>query len=106
MNVDTFVRELESLGVRLWEEEGKLRFRAPSGVITDERREVLRAHKDAVLASLRGGSAIVPDPDTWYEPFPLTDVQAAYLVGRNRGLPFGGVGCHAYGELTFDEIDP
>ncbi|GAA1943673.1 hypothetical protein GCM10009837_82140 [Streptomyces durmitorensis] len=31
-------------------------------------------------------------------PFPLTDVQRAYLMGRQAGQPLGGTGCH----MTFE----
>lgn len=34
------------------------------------------------------------------KPFPLTDVQYAYKIGRADGEELGGVGCHAY--LEFD----
>ena len=40
-----------------------------------------------------------------FEPFPLTDVQMAYVLGRGEAHAYGGVGCHGYGELRFDEID-
>ncbi|MDN9011168.1 non-ribosomal peptide synthetase [Brevibacillus laterosporus] len=32
-------------------------------------------------------------------PFALTDVQYAYLIGRQDDQPLGGVGCHAYLEI-------
>ena len=47
MNVSELVDALESLGVQLWEESGQLHFRAPSGVITEERRKALRDRKQA-----------------------------------------------------------
>ena len=34
------------------------------------------------------------------KPFPLTDVQYAYWVGREDNQVLGGIGCHAY--LEFD----
>src|SRR5690606_33826597 len=39
---------------------------------------------------------IVPDPERADEPFPLTDVQQAYLVGRSGTLDLGQVSCHVY----------
>lgn len=36
------------------------------------------------------------------KPFPLTDVQYAYWVGRNDDQVLGGIGCHAY--LEFDGV--
>ncbi|GLY32372.1 non-ribosomal peptide synthetase [Kineosporia sp. NBRC 101731] len=42
-------------------------------------------------------------PAQRHAPFPLTDVQRAYLIGRNPELPLGGVGTWQYNE--FDGVD-
>lgn len=49
-------------------------------------------------------AAVKPDFANLYEPFPLTDVQMAYFVGRNAYYELGGVSTHAYMEIesTFD----
>lgn len=39
-------------------------------------------------------------------PFPLTDVQYAYKIGRGDDQELGGVGCHAYQEFDGREVDP
>ncbi|PZG19888.1 non-ribosomal peptide synthetase [Micromonospora craterilacus] len=101
--------ELESVGVRIWLEAGQLRFRAPQGAMTTARREALRARRDEIVAHLDDGAgsvALVPDPDRRHEPFPVTDVQAAYLLGRGETFAYGGVACHGYGELVYPELDP
>lgn len=109
MSVTALIRELEEVGVQLWEESGQLRFRSPRGVMTEARREALRRHKSEVLEVLRArltSFTVVPDPDARYDPFPLTDVQSAYLLGRRDAFDYGGVACHAYGELLFADLDP
>ncbi|MFJ8090383.1 amino acid adenylation domain-containing protein [Lysinibacillus sp. NPDC095746] len=40
-----------------------------------------------------------------YKPFPLTDVQYAYWVGRQSGQYLGGNGCHGYMEIDGQNID-
>lgn len=40
-----------------------------------------------------------------YEPFPLTEVQHAYWVGRYDGQYLGNVGCHGYLEINVEQID-
>ncbi|MCL7364059.1 non-ribosomal peptide synthetase [Streptomyces ardesiacus] len=103
MNVGEFAAELKAAGVVMYEEGGKLRYRAPQGAMTPERRETLRTHRDAVLALLRVeeyGPAVDADPAAAHEPFPLTDVQAAYLLGRSGAFDYGGVACHGYLEIA------
>ncbi len=48
---------------------------------------------------------IVPDPQHRNEPFPLTDIQQAYWVGRNAAFELGGVGIHGYFELDCTDVD-
>ncbi|MFD2404647.1 amino acid adenylation domain-containing protein [Azorhizophilus paspali] len=45
------------------------------------------------------------DPTRRYAPFPLTDVQQAYLVGRQPGFALGGVGSHFFVEFEVDDLD-
>ncbi|MFD5653372.1 amino acid adenylation domain-containing protein [Streptomyces sp. NPDC127039] len=103
------VDELTSLGVELWSEDGSIRFRAPQGVLTEERRAAVRAHKDEILALLdveATARTVTSDPDAAHEPFPLTDVQSAYLLGRRDPFGHGGVACHGYLEIHYPSLDP
>jgi pyochelin synthetase len=105
----SLIAELDAVGVLLWVEAGELRFRAPSGALTDARKATLREHKAALIAHLAEVDAlrIDADPAARHAPFPLTDVQAAYLVGRGEAYDYGGVGCHGYVELDLDDdLDP
>ncbi|MEV1293170.1 amino acid adenylation domain-containing protein [Pseudonocardia sp. NPDC049635] len=109
MNAGELIEDLTAAGVRLWAEDDQLRFRAPRGAMTEEFRAALRRHRDEVLALLRsaGTARVEPDPAARHEPFPLTEIQAAYLVGRGTGYPWGGTACHAYVELEAPaDLDP
>lgn len=109
MTAAALVAELEALGVRIWEENGDLCFRAPRGVMHEERRAAVRGNRALVIEHLRrqAEAAIIrPAPEERYEPFPLTDVQSAYLVGRQDIFAYGGVGCQVYAELRLEEVDP
>ncbi|MEU5366878.1 amino acid adenylation domain-containing protein [Streptomyces sp. NPDC005925] len=44
-------------------------------------------------------------PGDRYQPFPLTDLQQAYLAGRNPEFPLGGVATHFYAEFDADGLD-
>jgi acyl carrier protein len=50
-------------------------------------------------------SMIVPDEDQRYEPFPLTDVQYAYWIGRTDAFELGNIAAHGYLELDTTEVD-
>ncbi|WP_253805086.1 MULTISPECIES: non-ribosomal peptide synthetase [Nocardia] len=109
MNVPELVTDLRQRGVHLWADGEQLRFRAPQGVLTADHREQLAAHKPAVLAHLAREQATISvsaDPDAAHEPFPLTPVQQAYLIGRDPTYPFGGVACASYLEIAYDSAEP
>ncbi|GIJ08919.1 non-ribosomal peptide synthetase [Micromonospora andamanensis] len=100
------VQSLAEQGVRLWVDGGQLRFRAPQGVLDDSSRDAVRAVRKEIIAYLeRGTPEVVADPEARHEPFPVTDVQSAYLLGRTGSFAYGGVACHGYGELTYRRID-
>ncbi|MEL6929704.1 MAG: amino acid adenylation domain-containing protein, partial [Cyanobacteria bacterium J06600_6] len=53
---------------------------------------------------------IIPDPEAKYEPFPLTDIQQAYLIGRSSIFALGNVATHGYREfetvgLSIDAVE-
>ncbi|RZS45024.1 pyochelin synthetase [Herbihabitans rhizosphaerae] len=106
--IPRLIAELDGIGVRLWTEDGQLRFRAPKGVMTPERVAELRARKAAILnhlAAIEAEPTVRPAPEERHDPFPLTDIQSAYLLGRNDGFDYGGVACHGYLELGVSTVD-
>lgn len=53
----------------------------------------------------RGRLVLTADPEHRYDPFPATDVQRAYLLGRADGYDLGGVGSHWYWEFDGADVD-
>ncbi|WP_437611708.1 amino acid adenylation domain-containing protein [Erwinia sp. V71] len=49
--------------------------------------------------------AIVHDANGRYDTFPLTDVQQAYLFGRENEFALGGIGCTFYREFEVNHLD-
>lgn len=47
---------------------------------------------------------VIYNPADAYEPFPLTDVQNAYWIGRNGGYDLGDVSSHCYFEMDGESI--
>jgi pyochelin synthetase len=98
VTVATFLDDLRQRGVTLRADGDALNLRAPKGALTEADRDRLRREKAAILAWLQS-----PADDS--EPFPLTDIQQAYLVGRVAELELGRVGCHAYREFERSDVD-
>ncbi len=48
---------------------------------------------------------LVPDPVHRHEPFPLTDVQQAYWIGRSGVFEMGEVATHVYTEIDLRRVD-
>nr|BFE70696.1 hypothetical protein GCM10020092_039970 [Actinoplanes digitatis] len=44
-------------------------------------------------------------PEARFEPFPLTDTQQAYWIGRSDAVELGSVGCHGYWEWESSGLD-
>ncbi|URX61839.1 amino acid adenylation domain-containing protein [Luteibacter anthropi] len=106
MSAAQIIEDLTQLGVELWADAGQLRFRAPASVLTEAHKDALRTHKAEILSLLdrERDVTVVADPAARHEPFPLTDVQAAYLIGRQESFGYGGVACHGYLEMTWPDL--
>ena len=48
---------------------------------------------------------IVPSPQDRFTPFPLTDIQQAYWVGRSSEIELGNVSSHGYSEIDYKGLD-
>ncbi|MUG92221.1 amino acid adenylation domain-containing protein [Scytonema sp. UIC 10036] len=48
---------------------------------------------------------IVPAPEQRYYPFPLTDIQQAYWVGRSEAFELGNVATHSYFEIESHDLN-
>jgi pyochelin synthetase len=112
MMIQPLLAELHQRGIKLRLRDGRLDVAAPAGALTEDLRERLRAHRDELIAVLGESAAagglpeITARPRQRHEPFPLTDVQHAYWVGRDPAVELGGVCTHYYFELDSDGLDP
>jgi epothilone synthetase B len=81
---------------------------------------VAGAKRDLLLRLLRQGGGrpspqpdqgsgdlppVVADPARRNDPFPLTEIQQAYWIGRSAAFDFGDVSIHAYVEVEGDDVD-
>ena len=52
-----------------------------------------------------GEVVVKPDPDARFEPFPMTDIQQAFWLGRSASFEIGNISAHAYWEFDATGID-
>ncbi|MGO3325132.1 condensation domain-containing protein [Gordonia sp. (in: high G+C Gram-positive bacteria)] len=99
MTIDQLTRRIADAGIQLWAQDGRLRYRAPRGTLTDDLRAELVAHRNTLLADLTRTADLAENTDG---DFPLTEIQAGYLVGRTTAFADGGVGCQGYHQFDID----
>jgi amino acid adenylation domain-containing protein len=114
MDLSALITALSNKGIKLSVSGDSLLVDAPKGVMTQQLRDSLAEHKAEILLMLRqhgtGTSSaalpvIVPMPEQRYEPFPLTDMQHAFWVGRSGVLELGSVGNHGYYEIEGKDLN-
>jgi pyochelin synthetase len=111
--METLLAELQRLGVRLQLDNDELRIFARAGSLDDRLRQALRTHKPAIVAALRANTAsqadamvvLTHDAPGRFAPFPLTELQHAYWLGRDTALEMGSVATHLYVELSCEGFD-
>jgi pyochelin synthetase len=114
MELHSLIDTLSLKGVKLEVNGNSLEIDAPKGAITLELQNALARHKLEILkllhqnsksVSTQGLPTIVPKPELRYEPFPLTDMQYAFWVGRSGILELGNVANHGYYEIEGKDLD-
>lgn len=104
-SVEELLTSLESNNIRIWLDEGRLKYRAPKGDFSERLRAELVGRKAEIIEtlSLKNSLPVLnADMANRHEPFPMTDIQQAYWVGRSGALELGNVGVHGYLEIEND----
>ncbi|MCW8199468.1 amino acid adenylation domain-containing protein [Verminephrobacter aporrectodeae subsp. tuberculatae] len=114
MALTELIEELKERQIRLGLSGDRLTVNAPTGTLDDALKAMLRLHRDDLIVLLRSNQRagvteelrLVADPAARHQPFPLTDVQHAYWLGRSADLPLGGVSTHMYMVFERRGLDP
>ncbi|MCI5191973.1 MAG: amino acid adenylation domain-containing protein [Candidatus Electrothrix sp. AU1_5] len=114
-HIEALLDRLHQQDISLWLEEDKLRYRTPKGGLTDSLKKELKNQKTDLIAFLKNKQQEVnvaepfpqvkPDPDAQYEPFPLSDIQQAYWIGRQGHLELGNLATQVYQEWRMPDVD-
>ena len=117
MELYSLLTNLSRQGVKLSVNGDLLDVDAPKGVITTNLRHALSDHKAEIIQLLTqmnldqppdlpsGTPTLIAAPEQRYEPFPLTDMQYAFWVGRSGVLELGAVANHGYYEIDGQNLD-
>lgn len=106
MSITELLDILNNKNIVVWKEGSNVKFRAPKGSLTDELKKQLKINKSMLLEYLDKEKNIYfkRDEINRYEEFDLTEIQSSYLLGRNTAFELGGVGCHGYMEIEYNEL--
>ena len=115
-SIDELITNLHNQDIKLWVEGERLRYSVPKGQeakIAAVRPE-LSEHKAEIIRFLKQASnrtrssklpRLVVAPEQRYQPFPLTDIQQAYWLGRSSAFDLGNVSTHSYSEFDSHGLD-
>lgn len=110
MECAQLVEKLHAQGVILAADNGELKvFGAEELLGQEDLVAALRAQKSQIIAHLSQapteGAGLTVDAAARHDPFPLTDIQRAYWVGRQDAFDHGSVSIHFYTETDIDGLD-
>ncbi|MBO0929156.1 methyltransferase [Staphylococcus sp. 30400_3112M30941] len=106
MEVQQLIKSFEEQGIVLWIDGEKLKYRAPKDRLQQQHLQQLKAHKSKIIEYLKSVAKLIHHESDRYEPFPLTQMQRAYAIGRNIDQELGGVGCKSYVEIKISNLSP
>ena len=102
------LKKCSDAGIVLWVDNGKLKYKANTNVLSGEILEGLKEYKTQIIEYFEKADkdlTITHDSKNRYEVFPLTEVQSAYLLGRGDYFAYGNTACHIYQEFSYDKLD-
>ncbi|MDJ1184238.1 amino acid adenylation domain-containing protein [Roseofilum casamattae] len=114
MDLQLLLQKLSAQEIKLAVTGNSLVVDAPAGALTVELRQSLQERKAELLALFDEGEAeatladlppLIPDLESRHQPFPLTDLQHAYWVGRLGVMELGNVANHGYYEIEGTNLE-
>lgn len=104
------IKELRASDIELFVHEGKLNYKTSSDALNDNDMTYLKDNKNDIIDFLSCSDynfnlkKVVLKRDDDNDCFDLTDVQQAYMLGREEVFQYGGVSCHLYMEIEYDSV--
>ena len=97
-----FIKELEEKGIKLSLNNGNIVYTSKNQKLQTDEIDLMKKYKSQIIEILETGY----NSETSYRDcFPVTDIQAAYILGQSSSFQYGGVSCHVYMGLKYDDIN-
>ncbi|NEQ96386.1 MAG: AMP-binding protein, partial [Cyanothece sp. SIO2G6] len=118
-----FLADLKTQDIQLYLKDDRLRCNTPKGGLTPSLRQHITERKAEIIEFIQQLGAenpsntanleeiyrdlpqIVPNQAERYQPFPLTEIQQAYLIGRDDSFDLSNVSTHVYSEIDVVDLD-
>lgn len=104
MEIENKLIALYRDGLEVWVNKNELKYRSINGIPKKEDIDFLKTNKSEIIDILNKNNAL----STWLledDELPLTEIQSAYLLGRESHFEFGGVASHVYMEARLPLLE-
>lgn len=100
-NIREIIDDFKAKNIKIWTEEGKLKYRAPQNVLSNKDIQILQNNKKEIIEYLLNDKNDL----SIGAGFPLSSIQKAYFLGNDSAYELGDVNAHYYMELDCEKID-
>ena len=104
MGIESKLIELYRNGLEVFANKEELNYRSTSGIPKKEDIDFLKKYKNEIVTILNkdsiNSSCVLGDNE-----IPLTEIQSAYLLGRENHFELGGVSSHVYMEVRLPLLE-
>lgn len=94
--INNYIHALNKEGINIHVEGGKIKYKCEKGALPPEHLETIKENKPGIIGFFE---KIMNDT------VPLTSIQYAYLLGKEKSCELGGISSHYYIEYEMKNID-
>lgn len=104
MKIEDKLIELHKSGIGVWVQGDNLRYKSIFGEPKKTDIEFLKNNKVAIINNLKKNNTLF-NREIQNNEMPLTEIQSAYILGRDKNFKYGGVSSHVYIEIKLPLLD-
>lgn len=104
MEIQNKLIEMYKNGLEVWVDKNNLKYKSFNGIPENRDIDFLKTNKSKIMEILNKNNifltGLLEDDE-----LPLTEIQSAYLLGREKHFEFGGVASHVYMEAKLPLLE-